>query len=86
MDQALLDYPPVVVASWVDPPSKLAEALEVSAGDLLKKFCHVGHKLEWRQFFNVCPLPDLTFGHRLEKLSDGHTPVVTVQRHNLGHP
>ena len=34
MDQALLDYPPVVIASKADPSGKLAEASEVLSCDL----------------------------------------------------
>ena len=59
MDQALLDYSPVVIAPLVDPSSKVAEALEVLASDLFEQFCHVGHKLEWHQFFYVRPLTGL---------------------------
>ena len=46
MDQALLDYPPMIVSTLADPSSKVAEALEVSASDLFEQFSHVGHKLE----------------------------------------
>ena len=46
MDQALLNYSPVVVPALADPSSKMAEALEVLAGDLLEQSSHTGHKLE----------------------------------------
>ena len=79
MNQALLGYSPVIVVPLADPTSKLAEALEVLAGDLLEQFCHVGHKLEWRQFFNIGPLTGLPFGHYRKKLVDGHVPFIPVQ-------
>ena len=86
MDQALLDYSPVIVPPLVDPSSKLAEALEVLAGDLFEQFCHIGHKLEWRQFFYISPLMGLLFGHYPKKLGDGHVPFVPVQGTYLGCP
>ena len=86
MDQALLDYSPVVVPALADPSSKMAEALEVLAGDLFEQSSHVGHKLEWRQFFYISPLTGLLFGHYPEKLGDGHVPFVPVQGNYLGHP
>ena len=86
MDQALLGYSPVVVAPLADPSSKLAEALEVLAGDLFEQFCHIGHKLEWRQFFYISPLTGLPFGHYPKKLGDGHVPFIPVQGTYLGHP
>ena len=46
--QALLDYPPVVIAPYANPSGEVAKAREVSSGDLSKQFSHVGHKLEWR--------------------------------------
>ena len=46
MDQALLDYSPVVVPALADPSSKMAEALEVLAGDLFEQSSHIGHKLD----------------------------------------
>ena len=86
MDQALLDYPPMIVPTLADPSSKLAEALEVLAGDLFKQFSHVGHKMEWRQFFYIRPLTGLLFGHYREKLGDGHVPLIPFQGTYLGHP
>ena len=86
MNQALLGYSPVIVAHLADPTSKLAEALEVLAGDLSEQFRHVGHKLEWRQFFNISPLTGLPFGHYPKKLVDGHVPFIPVQGTYLGHP
>ena len=86
MDQALLDYPPMIVSALADPSSKVAEALEVLPGDLLEQFSHIGHKLEWRQFFYICPLPGLSFGHYCEKLGDGHTPLIPFQGTYLGCP
>ena len=86
MNQALLDYSPVIVAPLADPTSKLAEALEVFAGDLSEQFCHVRHKLEWRQFFNIGPLAGLSFDHYGQELVDGHVPFVSVQGTHLGHP
>ena len=71
------------VAPLADPTSKLAEALQVSAGDLSEQFFHVGHKLEWRQFFNIGPLAGLLFGHYPQKLVDGH---LSVQGTHLGCP
>ena len=78
MDQALLGYPPVVIAPLADPSSNVAEALEVLAGDLFEQFRHVGHKLEWCQFFYISPLTGLPFGHYPKKLGDGHVPFVPV--------
>ena len=86
MDQALLDYSPVVVPALVDPSGKVAEALEVLAGDLFEQSSHLGHKLEWCQFFYISPLTGLSFGHYLEKLGDGHVPFVPVQGTYLSHP
>ena len=86
MNQALLGYTPVIVAPLVDLTSKLAEALEVLAGDLSEQFCHVGHKLQWRQFFNINPLTGLPFGHYPKKLVDGHVPFISVQGTYLGCP
>ena len=86
MDQALLDYRPMIVSALADPSSKVAEALEVLAGDLFEQFSHVGHKLEWHQFFYIRPLPGLPFGHYSEKLGDGHAPLVPFQGTYLGHP
>ena len=86
MDQALLGYSPVVVAPFANPSSKLAEALEVLAGDLFEQFRHIGHKLEWRQFFYISPLTGLPFGHYPKKLGDGHVPFVPVQGTYLGRP
>ena len=86
VNQALLGYSPVIVALLADPTSKLAEALEVLAGDLSEQFCHVGHKLEWRQFFNISPLTGLPFGHYRKKLVDGHMPFIPVQGTYLGRP
>ena len=56
MDQALLDYSPVVIPTLADPSGEITEALEVLAGDLFEQSSHVGHKLEWHQFFYVRPL------------------------------
>ena len=86
VNQALLGYSPVIVAPLADPTSKLAEALEVLAGDLSEQFHHVGHKLEWHQFFNISPLTGLPFGHYCEKLGDGHMPFILVQGTYLGCP
>ena len=86
MNQALLGYSPVIVAPLADPTSKLAEALEVFAGDLLEQFCHVRHKPEWRQFLNIGPLAGLPFDHYSQKLADGRMPFVSVQGTHLGHP
>ena len=86
MDQALLDYPPMIVSALANPSSKVAEALEVLAGDLFEQFSHVGHKLEWRQFFYIRPLPGLLFGHYHEKLGDGHAPLIPFQGTYLGRP
>ena len=86
MDQALLGYSPVVVAPLADPSSKLAEALEVLAGDLFEQFHHIGHKLEWRQFFYICPLTGLPFGHYPKKLGDGNVPLIPIQGPYLGCP
>ena len=86
MDQALLDYPSMIAPALADPSSKLAEALEVLAGDLFKQFSHIGHKLEWRQFFYIRPLTGLAFGHYCEKLGDGHVPLVPFQGTYLGRP
>ena len=86
MKQALLGYSPVVVAPLADPTSKLAEALEVFARDLSEQFCHVRHKLEWRQFLNICPLAGLPFGHYPQKLVDGHVPFILVQGTHLSCP
>ena len=86
MNQALLGYSPVIVAPLADPTSKLAEALEVFAGDLLEQFHHVGHKLEWHQIFNIGPLAGLLFGHYPKKLVDGHVPFISVQGTHLGLP
>ena len=86
MDQALLDYPPMIISALANPPSEVAEALEVLAGDLFKQFSHIGHKLEWHQFFYLCPLTGLPFGHDHEKLGDGHAPLVPFQGTYLGRP
>ena len=86
MDQALLGYSPVVAAHLANPSSKLAEALEVLAGDLFEQFCHIGHKLEWRQFFYISPLTGLPFGHYPKKLGDAHVPFIPVQEPYLGRP
>ena len=86
MDQALLDYSPMIVPALADPPSKMAEALEVLAGDLFEQFSHIGHKLEWRQFFYIHPLTGLPFGHYPEKLGDGHVPLIPVPGTYLGRP
>ena len=86
MDQALLDYSPVVVPALADPSSKMAEALEVLASDLFEQSSHIGHKLEWCQFFYISPLTGLPFGHYPEKLGDGHVPFVPVQGTYLGRP
>ena len=79
MDQALLDYSPVVVPTLADPSSKITEALEVLAGDLFEQSSHVGHKLEWPQFFYIHPLTGLPFGHYREKLGDGNVPLIPFQ-------
>ena len=79
MDQALLDYSSVVVPALADPSSEIAEALEVLAGDLFEQSSHIGHKLEWHQFFYIRPLTGLPFGHYSEKLGDGHVPLVPFQ-------
>ena len=79
MDQALLDYSPVVVLALADPSSEIAEALEVLAGDLFEQSSHIGHKLEWHQFFYIRPLTGLPFGHYREKLGDGHMPLIPFQ-------
>ena len=84
MDQALLDYSPMIVPALADLSSEVAEALEVSASDLFKQFCHVGHKLEWHQFFYVRPLTGLPFGHYPKKLGDGRLPFVLIQGPYLG--
>ena len=86
MDQALLDYSPVVIAPLADPSSKVAEALEVLAGDFFEQFCHIGHKLEGHQFFYIRPLTGLPFGHYPKKLGDGHVPFVPIQGPYLCHP
>ena len=86
MDQALLGYSPVVIAPLADPSGDVVEALEVLVGDLFEQFHHVGHKLEWRQFFYVRPLTDLPFGRYPKKLGDGHVPFVPIQGPYLGHP
>ena len=86
MKQALLGYSPVIVAPLADPTSKLAEALQVFAGDLSEQFCHVRHKLEWHQFLNIGPLAGLPFGHYPQKLVDGHMPFILVQGTHLGRP
>ena len=86
MDQALLDYPPMIVSALADPSSKVAEALEVLAGDLFEQFSHVGHKLEWHQFLYIRPLSGLPFGHYREEFGDGHVPLVPFQGTYLGHP
>ena len=86
MDQALLDYPPMIVSALADPSSKVAEALEVLAGDLFEQFSHVGHKLEWRQLLYIRPLSGLPFGHYREELGDGHAPLVPFQGTYLGCP
>ena len=79
MDQALLDYSPVVVPTLADPSSEIAEALEVLASDLFEQSSHVGHKLQWRQFFYVRPLTGLPFGHYRDKLGIGHVPLIPFQ-------
>ena len=76
----------MIVPALADPSSKMAEALEVLASDLFEQFSHVGHKLEWCQFFYIRPLTGLPFGHYPEKLGDGHVPLVPVQGTYLGHP
>ena len=86
MNQALLGYSPVIVAPLTDPTSKPAEALEVFASDLSEQFCHIGHKLEWHQFFNIGPLASLPFGHYPKKFVDGHVPFISVQETHLGLP
>ena len=86
MDQALLGYSPVVIAPLANPSGKVAEALEVLAGDLFEQFCHVGHKLEWGQFLYIHPLTGLPFGHYSKKLGDGHVPFVPFQGPYLGCP
>ena len=86
MEQALLCYSPVVVAPLANPPCEVAEALEVSVGDLFEQFCHIGHKLEWHQFFYVCPLTGLPFGHYPKELGNGHVPFILIQGPYLGHP
>ena len=69
----------MIVSALADPPSKVAEALEVLAGDLFEQFSHVGHKLEWHQFFYIRPLTGLPFGHYREEFDDGHVPLVLFQ-------
>ena len=86
MDQALLGYSPVVIASLADPSGKVAEALEVLAGDLFEQFCHIGHKLEWCQLLYIHPLMGLPFGHYSQKLGDGHVPFIPFQGPYLGRP
>ena len=79
MDQALLDYSPVVIPALANPSSEITEALEVLASDLFEQSSHVGHKLEWRQFFYVHPLTGLLFGHYCDELGDGHVPFIPFQ-------
>ena len=86
MDQALLGYSPVVIAPLANPSGKLTEALEVPTSDLFEKFCHIGHKLEWHQFFYVRPLTGLPFGHYPKELGHGHVPFVLIQGAYLGQP
>ena len=86
MDQALLDYPPMIVSALADPSSKVTEALEVLAGDLFEQFSHIKHKLEWCQLLYIRPLSGLPFGHYREELGDGHAPLIPFQGTYLGHP
>ena len=86
MEQALLGYSPVVIAPLANPPREVAEAPEVSAGDLFEQFHHIGHKLEWRQFLYVRPLIGLPFGHYPKELGDGHVPFIPIQGAYLGRP
>ena len=76
----------MIVSALADPSSKVPEALEVLAGDLFEQFSHVGHKLEWHQFFYIRPLTGHPFGHYREKLGDGHVPLILFQGTYLGCP
>ena len=59
MDQALLGYSPVVVAPLADSSSKLAEALEVLAGDLFEQFHHMG--INWSGVNSFISVHSLAF-------------------------
>ena len=46
----------MVVATWLDPPCKLAQSLEPDTGEQQELMLHVGHVLKWRLFFDGFPL------------------------------
>ena len=76
----------MIVSALANPSSKVAEALEVLAGDLFEQFSHVGHKLEWHQFLYIHPLTGLPLGHYREEFDDGHAPLIPFRGTYLGCP
>ena len=56
VELAFPGYNSMVVATWLDPPCKLAQSLEFDTSEALELTLHVGHVLEWLLFFDSLPL------------------------------
>ena len=56
VELAFPGYNSMVVATWFDPPFKLAQSLESDTSEGLELTLHVGHVLEWLLFFDSLPL------------------------------
>ena len=49
-------YNSMVIATWLNPPCKLAQSLEFDARESLKAALYVRHVLEWPLFLDSLPL------------------------------
>ena len=56
VELAFPGYNSMVVATWLNPPSKLAQSLEFDTGEHQELTLHVGHLLEWCLLFDSLPL------------------------------
>ena len=56
VELAFPGYNSMVVATWLNPPSKLTQSIESDKSEGLKLALHVGHVLEWLLFFDSLPL------------------------------
>ena len=56
VELAFPGYNSMVVATWLDPPCKLAQSLKSDTSEGLELMLHVGHVLEWLLFFDSLPL------------------------------
>ena len=56
VELAFPGYNSMVLATWLDPPSKLTQSLEFDTSEGLEVMLHVGRVLEWLLFFDSLPL------------------------------